>query len=105
MAEENNGRAPELIPQPHGGALLAGGKPGNKGGTGRPSKKFSVFMRELREKAEVHDAIERAAKDETSRGFAPVLNTLKEYDEERPGQKVEVTVLTVEERKSRLAAI
>ena len=25
----------KLIPQPHGGALLAGGKPGNKGG-GRP---------------------------------------------------------------------
>ena len=28
--------AGELIPQAHGGALLAGGKPGNKGGPGRP---------------------------------------------------------------------
>ena len=26
---------PSLVPQPHGGALLTGGKPGNKGGTGR----------------------------------------------------------------------
>lgn len=29
-----------LIPQPHGGALKAGGTPGNKGGTGRPPNKF-----------------------------------------------------------------
>ncbi len=28
--------AGELIPQAHGGALLAGGKPGHKGGSGRP---------------------------------------------------------------------
>lgn len=27
---------PTLIEQPHGGALLAGGVPGNRGGTGRP---------------------------------------------------------------------
>ena len=26
----------KLVPQPHGGALLAGGKPGNKGGPGAP---------------------------------------------------------------------
>ena len=28
----------ELIPQAHGGALLASGQQGNKGGTGRPPK-------------------------------------------------------------------
>ena len=33
-----------LIPQPHGGALKAGGTPGNKGGTGRPP---DVFRRKL----------------------------------------------------------
>ena len=27
---------PELLPQRHGGALRSGGKPGNRGGTGRP---------------------------------------------------------------------
>ena len=27
---------PELLPQRHGGALRGGGKPGNRGGTGRP---------------------------------------------------------------------
>lgn len=35
---EQNGTAgpPALIPQPHGGALMAGGLPGNRGGSGRP---------------------------------------------------------------------
>jgi hypothetical protein len=28
----------DLIPQPHGGALLSTGRQGNKGGTGRPPK-------------------------------------------------------------------
>lgn len=37
---------PDLVPQPHGGALLSGGVPGNKGGTGRPP---SAIRRELRE--------------------------------------------------------
>src|SRR5690242_12384225 len=30
-------KQPEKIPQPHGGALLSGGKPGHKGGGGRPT--------------------------------------------------------------------
>ena len=36
-----------LVPQPHGGALLAGGVPGNKGGSGRPPAAFRVKMRDL----------------------------------------------------------
>jgi len=34
--------APARIPQPHGGALLPGGVPGNKGGTGRPRDKVRL---------------------------------------------------------------
>lgn len=37
---------PELVPQPHGGALRTGGKPGNKGG-GRPPDEFKRRMAEL----------------------------------------------------------
>lgn len=37
---------PELVPQPHGGALLSGGKPGNKGG-GRTPDEFKRRMAEL----------------------------------------------------------
>lgn len=92
MADENSGQSaaiPTLIPQPNGGALLSGGMPGNAGG-GRPPKTFAAFMRELRESPKVHEAIQRAAEDETSRGFQPVINKLAEYDPEKPGQKLEV---------------
>lgn len=62
-------------------------------------------MRELREKPAVHEAIERAATDEKSKGFAPVLATIKDYDEDRPGQRLEVTVMSPEDRTNRLAAV
>ncbi|HEX5520401.1 MAG TPA: hypothetical protein VFX29_01850 [Longimicrobiaceae bacterium] len=35
---KKRGKRPELVPQAHGGALLAGGVKGNKGGPGRPRK-------------------------------------------------------------------
>jgi hypothetical protein len=38
-AANGNGHGPPLIPQPHGGALLAGGQPGNRGG-GRISERL-----------------------------------------------------------------
>ena len=34
-----------LVPQPHGGALKAGGTPGNVGGTGRPPNAVRAVMR------------------------------------------------------------
>jgi hypothetical protein len=46
-AEDGRGPAePRLIPQAHGGQLLAGGKPGNRGG-GRPKESLRQRMREL----------------------------------------------------------
>lgn len=49
---ENSG--PQKIPQPHGGALLSGGVPGNRGGSGggRPPDEFKARMRELATTAE-----------------------------------------------------
>ena len=38
-------RAVELVPQKHGGALLAGGRPGNRGGSGRPSNALRERLR------------------------------------------------------------
>lgn len=38
---------PEKIPQKHGGALLSGGKPGNKGGPGRPPSGLREACREI----------------------------------------------------------
>ena len=93
---------PVLVPQPNGGALLTGGVPGNKGG-GRPPKKFAAFMRGLRESGDVQQAIERAARDESSRGFQPVLRAMTDYDDEKPAEKqqlvgpIEVSVRFVRE--------
>jgi hypothetical protein len=42
---KSTGTTPAKIPQPHGGALNAGGTPGNVGGTGRPA---SVIRDRLR---------------------------------------------------------
>lgn len=39
------GKLPSLVPQPHGGALLSGGKPGHAPGTGRPA---SLIRKKLR---------------------------------------------------------
>ena len=44
---ENSGG--ELIPQEHGGALLAGGVPGNKGGPGRPPSAIRGELRAILE--------------------------------------------------------
>lgn len=49
---------PELVPQPNGkGALLTGGVPGNRGGTGRPPNEIRKRYRELNWK--VLDELER----------------------------------------------
>lgn len=40
-------RAPQTVPQKHGGALLPGGKLGNKGGTGRPPEALRIRSREV----------------------------------------------------------
>lgn len=46
-ALEKPKKMPTLIPQPHGGALLSGGVPGNKGGPGRTPNVIRQFMRGL----------------------------------------------------------
>lgn len=43
-----------VVPQKHGGALLTGGVPGNKGGTGRPPNELRGSMREILEKGLPH---------------------------------------------------
>ena len=56
-----------LIPQPNGrGALLAGGKPGNKGGTGRPPDVVRQHCRESFDKR--ISILERIADDKLGKG-------------------------------------
>jgi hypothetical protein len=46
-ARSQRGPKPRKIPQPNGGALYAGGVPGNAGGTGRPSKEARAELLRL----------------------------------------------------------
>jgi hypothetical protein len=45
ISGEVSGATPPLVPQPHGGALLAGGRPGHKGGSGRPPNELREAAR------------------------------------------------------------
>lgn len=74
---------------PRNGAVIPlGAHPGNTGGkkgrSGRKPSTFAGFVRSLHAKEDVRTAIENAAADETSKGFAPVLKLMAEYDPERP---------------------
>lgn len=83
-------KSPELKAQPHGGALLAGGLPGNKGGTGRPPNVFKTFLARLRQDPDFQDALEKAAKDPTGRGFGAALKVVTDYDDDKPAEKKQI---------------
>lgn len=93
---------PELKPQPRGGALLAGGIPGNKGG-GRPPNAFKDFLADLRKDPEALAALRAAACDPSLRSFGAAWKLAADYDDEKPAEKrqivgpVEVNVRIVRE--------
>lgn len=71
--------------------MLRMGNPGNKGGNGRVPSKFSSFMQSLGDDENVHKAIRKAAQDEGSKGFAPVLKAIQDYDPDKPSDRKELT--------------
>ncbi len=81
-----------------------GPKPGapNAGG---PTKSFRHFLANLRKSAKTQEAFTAALHDPESRGFAPALRTLTDYDENKPAQKSEVKhdgkLIVVFEREGR----
>lgn len=77
------------IPQAHGGALNAGGTPGNAGG-GRPPKAFKDFLAELRRDPLAQAALEKAAKDSESRSFGAAWKIVADYDDEKPAEKRQI---------------
>jgi hypothetical protein len=79
---------PELVEQPHGGALQRG-NPGNKGG-GRPPDEFKAKMRELASNSEVLDYLEGCLKGE--HGAKAAVSAHKHITERGYGRvPVEVT--------------
>jgi hypothetical protein len=63
---------------------------GKKGRSGRRSQKLSTFLAELRQKPDVHQAIEEAASDPNCRNFGMALKLIAEYDHERPAEKRQI---------------
>jgi hypothetical protein len=45
-------KLPELVPQPHGGAIYRGGVPGHTGSGGRPPDEFKAAMQRLASREE-----------------------------------------------------
>lgn len=78
-------------PQRHGGALNAGGTPGNKGGPGRPPKAFTVFCAALAGDPAFQRALEATATDPSHRHWAAVCLVV-EYADGLPAQPVDITV-------------
>lgn len=72
----------------NGAEIPLGAHPGNTGGkkgrSGRKPSTFAGFIRTLHANEDVRDALERAASDESSRGFGVVAKLMAEYDPERP---------------------
>lgn len=93
------------VPQPHGGALNAGGSPGNAGG-GRPPKAFKDFLAELRRDPASQEALKTAAQSAGNKNFGHAWKVAIEYDDEKPAKKVElVTPLSTAEREARIQRI
>lgn len=82
--------APPKVPQAHGGALNAGGTPGNKGG-GRPPQAFKDFLATLRNDPDAQDALKKAALDPAMGSFGAAWKIVTEYDDAKPAKKLELT--------------
>lgn len=55
--------SPERVPQEHGGSLLSSGKPGNRGGTGRPS---NIIRQRCAQSFESRIAVAEAIADDST---------------------------------------
>jgi hypothetical protein len=83
--------APALVEQPHGGALLSGGVPGNKGGTGRPPDEFKARMRELVTRAEVEQELETVLGTRDHPQWLGALKYATEHGYGKPKESLEVS--------------
>ncbi len=82
-AEETAG--PVLIPQPHGGALLSGGVPGNAGG-GRKTTDFIAWCQEMID----NESARRVFFARLQAGDLEVLKLAAAYAKGKPTERLEV---------------
>ena len=90
--QKTTGKSAEIpkVPQPHGGALNAGGTPGNAGG-GRPPKAFKDFLAELRKDQTAQEVLKAVATDAGNKNCVAAWKLIADYDDEKPAKKLELT--------------
>jgi len=85
-------KRPALVTQKHGGALLTGGIPGNKGGPGRPPNEYKKLMAELLNSPEAIDALRTVLRDPENRGYAAVRRLVEERAYGKVPQAIDASV-------------
>lgn len=83
--------APAKVPQPHGGALLTGGVPGNKGGTGRPPEWLREWCDDLLASKEAKAQVEAILKDNGHPAYATMWRAVADRAAGKPKERVEHT--------------
>jgi hypothetical protein len=83
---------PARIEQPHGGAINAGGTPGNVGGSGPPRAAYREYCRNELERPEVQAAVRRALQNEESRSFASLHKQFAEMAYGKPDQRLDASI-------------
>ncbi|CAN5706118.1 hypothetical protein BH23GEM1_BH23GEM1_00550 [soil metagenome] len=92
LATKLAARKPRLIPQPNGrGALLSGGVPGHRGGTGRPPSAFTELCRQMASGERTVNQIERILQSHSDPQFMAALRWASEHGYGKPAQAVELS--------------
>lgn len=71
--------------------LRAGGKPGNKGGAGRPPKGYKTWLQACLDSLEHRQSFERAIKDDSHKSFEFSTRHAAEHGVGKPLQQVELS--------------
>lgn len=82
-----------MIPQAHGGALLAGGMPGNKGGPGRPPNSETEFWEGCADDPAVQERIREVLKDTAHPQFAKLVMYANDRAKGKPRQMIQVQTM------------
>lgn len=94
MARQQASKTPAKTPvkakQPHGGAILQGGNPGNSGG-GRLPDEFKRMCRELVTRDATWKAVQAILKDPEHSHYMSALKWASEHGYGKPTETVEVT--------------
>jgi hypothetical protein len=90
MSDESTAETPKMvkIPQPHGGALNAGGTPGNKGG--RPTNEYRAHLRAILDSPKIEEALIKILENPDHNQFSSLYGRVVAQAHGNPTQLIEV---------------